>query len=125
MDLKKTKNIIICGCGNIGLRHAQGLSKLKYKIDLFLIDKSKKKINFFKKNIGINKKINVVYQSNNIEKINRKIDLLIMSTDSAQRYQTLRKILRFNNIKYIILEKFVFLKEDHFKKILALKKKFG
>jgi len=123
MDMKNVKNIIICGCGNIGLRHAQGLAKSKYKINLFLIDKSQKKINFLIKNLNKNKNLKVVYQSKKIEKINKRINLLILSTDALKRYELLKRILIFNQVEYIILEKFVFLKKKHFKNILSLNKK--
>lgn len=121
--MKKIKNIIICGCGNIGLRHAQGLAKSKYKINLFLIDKSQKKINFLIRNLNNNKNLKIVYQSKKIEKINKRINLLILSTDSLKRYELLKKILIFNRVEYIILEKFAFLKKKHFKDILSLNKK--
>ena len=117
------KNVIICGCGNMGLRHAQGLSKSRYKINLILIDKSKKKINSLKKKLNFNNTFKVCQEFNTVKKIKKKIDLLILSTDSKSRYLLLKKILKLNNVSFIILEKFVFLQEKHFKEILKLKKK--
>ena len=101
------------------------MAKSKYKINLFLIDKSQKKINFLIRNLNNNKNLKVVYQSKKIEKINKRINLLILSTDSLKRYELLKKILIFNRVEYIILEKFAFLKKKHFKDILSLNKKYG
>ena len=117
------KNVMIVGCGNIGLRHAQGLSKSKFKINLYLVDKLQKNINFFIKSLKPEKNLNIVSQSREIKKIRKKINLLILSTDSKKRYDLLKKNLKLNSIENIILEKFVFLKKDNFKDILILKKK--
>jgi hypothetical protein len=103
------KNILIIGFGNMGKSHLKSflISKKKYKIHIYdlksVVDREIKnfsnKINFLSK---FPKKKNY--------------DLAILATSSKVRYKLLMKLLNYNKIKNIILEKFIFDKIHNYKK---------
>ncbi len=110
----KNKKILIIGLGKIGLNHLKAAEKFKKKIEIYVLDKKliDKKI--------VNKKINLIKSLNN----NHSYDLAIISTNSSERFSLLLKLAKNNNVKNILLEKFVFFKTEQFLKIFqTLKKK--
>ncbi|MDA9650991.1 Gfo/Idh/MocA family oxidoreductase [Candidatus Pelagibacter sp.] len=109
-------NVVIIGCGNIGSRHFQSFSLLNEKSNIFLIDPSSEKINNAIKiyNTQKSKKLNSIERVHKIENINKKIDLLIIATTSSVRIDLIKKFFRNNKTKYVILEKFLFQKEEDY-----------
>ena len=95
----KTRKILIIGFGKIGLNHLNGLSRCQSKIDIFIYDK--KIIKNINKN---NKKITIL---NSLKK-HQFFDLAIISTNSKERYQAFLELVKHNNVKNIIFEKFVY-----------------
>ena len=66
------KNIVLLGSGNIGIRHLEGLNKLKFKVKITVIDKSSlslKKAKFFFNNLPKNNKINKVSFVNSMDSL--------------------------------------------------------
>ena len=111
---KKIMKICLIGLGNIGFRHLQSILKLKeiskidvidIKYDLIIknkidyLNKNKSKINFYKSYIELRK----------------KYDFCIISTNSDVRFNSLKNFYRYSYAKYLILEKFLFLKIKHYK----------
>ncbi|MCM3389082.1 Gfo/Idh/MocA family oxidoreductase [Ureibacillus chungkukjangi] len=101
--------IIVIGVGNIGKRHVEALIKLKYNISLYIVDKE---INFlhnqkFLKELNRN---NIdIFSFDSLNKIQQnQFDIGIIATNSVQRLEVLRELIDKFNIKYIILEKFLF-----------------
>lgn len=93
--------ILIIGLGNIGIRHLESIKKSD-KYQIFLVDKDiKNKV----------RKINILKKTNNFESINqlklKKIDLIIIATDSKPRINLLKTCLQKFSVKYVILEKIV------------------
>ena len=109
-------NIVIIGCGNIGSRHFQSLSLLNEKSNIYLIDPSSENINKAIKiyNTQQSKKSNSIERVLEINKINKKIDILIIATSSSVRIDIIKKFFEHNKTKYIILEKFLFQKEEDY-----------
>jgi hypothetical protein len=116
----KIKNILIIGIGQMGLSHFESFynSKNSYNIDLcdLNIEKIKKnyidqlpsqKLRFFK----------------NIPK-NNNYDLVVISTNSKERYQILKKLLRLNIVNNLILEKFLFNKVGEYPEFKKIIKKY-
>ena len=105
-------NILIVGLGNIGFAHLKSffLSKKKYSIDLY----DKKKIKFDslilkKKN---QKKINILKKLPQ----NNTYNIVIIATNSLERFEILKKIIKNNKIGYFLLEKMIFTKIAHYDK---------
>ena len=114
-------NLLIVGLGNIGIRHAQSALKVNSLKKIFLFDKKKSKVDeFIKKNK--NKKFIFV---KNLYKLNTKIHVCILSTNSDVRYKILKDLIYKNEIKKFILEKMIFQNPPDYLdiiKIIKLKK---
>ena len=86
-------NILIVGLGNIGRSHLNGLLDTKFKKNIYLYDK--------KKIILDNKKLIFLKEiPQNID-----FDLVIIATDVRDRLSIIKKILKNNIIKYLLIEK--------------------
>ena len=98
-------NILIIGYGGIGEAHLSGILKLRKKIKVFVYDKK-----------NLNNKFNDI----RVKKLNRipsnfDLDLVIISTDVRARFEIIKKIFKNkNNIKYLLLEKYLFKNLDEF-----------
>ena len=119
------KNIAIVGCGNIGFRHYQSLLKIIGSINLWVIDNSGSRINEIKdlENIKDKYKKKIIY-SNKLHSLPKKIDLLIIATNSIERLNVLKEIIKYTNIKFLVLEKFLFTRiSDYVETSKILKRK--
>ena len=98
---------LIIGFGNIGLRHAQGLSKIDEKnIDIYVLENSKRYVSRFKKDItDLKKKINLFFVKDLGKVKNTNFDLIIISTNADIRVKLLLKIINEINSNLILLEK--------------------
>lgn len=101
----------------MGLSHLGSFNNKNFEVDI--IDK-RNKINLLKKNKIFNKNIKF------FEEIPRykKYLLTILATQSKERFKLAKKFLTYNKTKFLLLEKFCFLKLVEFKKFnLSFKKK--
>ena len=98
---------LIIGFGNIGLRHAQGLSKIDEKnIDIYVLENSKRYVSRFEKDIGdLKKKINLIFIKDLDKVKNTNFDLTIISTYADIRVKSLLKTINKINSNLILLEK--------------------
>jgi predicted dehydrogenase len=109
----KNKKILIIGLGKIGLNHLKAAEKFKKKIDIYVFDKK-----LTNKNFG-SKKINLIKNLNN----NHSYDLVIISTNSSERFRLFLKLIKNSNGKNILFEKIVFFKIQQFLKTFKILKK--
>ena len=87
----------------MGNSHFLSFAKDKKKFEIYLLDKKfKKKIQYTKNNKVINK-------INRIPKY-KKFDLVIISTCSDIRLNIMKQVIKYNQFKYLLLEKFLFSK---------------
>lgn len=100
-------NFLIIGMGNIGMRHIQGLSKLKYEnINFYINDLNSEYKIRFKDEIDTLKKKFKFFEINNFEDLkDTYFDLIIVSTTATNRVEILENILSKLISKYIIIEK--------------------
>ena len=97
--------VLIIGLGNIGKSHLKSFFLSKNKYEIYLYDKNKinlKFLNLRKSNINI-KILKEFPKSYNF-------DLVIISTNSLERFQIIKKIFNRNKVKFFIIEKFLFTK---------------
>ena len=115
-----TSSILIVGTGSMGVAHMYAFKKSKDKQIIYLLDK-KEKIKLIKKIYKFNIHKKIIY----LTKIpKRKVfDFVIVSTDSKNRFNVTKNILKYNKIKFLLLEKFIFLKNVHYKIISEYIKK--
>jgi|694.fasta_scaffold26812_7 hypothetical protein len=118
--------VLVVGLGNIGYRHLQSILKINCYLELYLIDKNLNNLLLIRnkiKKLDKKKKIKILSINKEIVRIKKTIDIVIISTNSDVRYGVLRKIIKNNIIKYIILEKFLFQSvRNYFSAVNLLKK---
>ena len=91
-------NILVVGSGNVGSRHIQGLVKNNKKKFIHIVETSyKSKINTIKRIKDINSNFHDYKFYKNIPIINKKLNLIIISTKSGPRLTILKKILSICN----------------------------
>ena len=100
-------NILILGCGKIGSRHVQSLSKSKFALNIFIIDPSNQSVsatkNIFYSTVNNRSKIKL-FVVTDISDINVNIEYLIIASNSKERSKLLSNSLNYLNPKNIILE---------------------
>ena len=113
-------NIILIGCGNIGLRHFQSLLTYVEPLNIYIVepDLSKKiKIDNLYKDNAQNKRhtINLYTHHLNLP-LDIKMHVLIIATSSSVRSLIIEDIFKNNIPQFTLLEKFLFQdKKDYFK----------
>lgn len=121
------KTILIIGAGNIGSRHLQGLKKVKYPLNITVLDPSNTSLESaatrYNQAIGSKTQHNIVYK-NFLSDINhKKIELVIIATSSDVRRKVTEDLFKCIEPKYIIFEKLLFQKYEDFIEIENLLKK--
>lgn len=107
------KKIILIGLGRMGLAHLKSfLNKPISNLKFYLIDSDIKRLKFLSKLIGERENFKLLKE---IPK-NEKFDFAIISTLPKPRYNLSKKLLENNNVKYLLLEKFIFNKIIEYKK---------
>lgn len=108
--MKIKKKILIVGCGKMGLAHLTSFLKAKSKYCITVIDKYSI-INKLRKKFSFS---NLKFQAKLPKKL--QYHLVLIATNSKERFLVSNKIVKNNLIEEILLEKFVFLKkQDYFK----------
>ena len=101
--------VLIIGLGNIGKSHLKSFLLSKRKYNIYVYDKIYDYKYFNQKNIK-NNKIELLKKFPK----SKKFDLCILATNSIERYSILKKLLKYNKIKYMIIEKYIFTKNSHY-----------
>lgn len=99
------KKILIVGLGPMGLAHLKSFENKTSKYQIYISDLNISKIVI--KNFKLFRKFKNLIRSKNLPK-NLSLDLVIVSTNSKERYEVIREILDHNRVKNILLEKFIF-----------------
>jgi len=119
-------HIAIIGCGQIGSRHLQGLSKIENGAVIFLVDNLdsniQRSIKRFKEVLPQDQRHKFQVNIRDIDKIECDIDIAIFSSTAATRSMLTKKFLSYTKVKYIIFEKFLFQNRADFKEIQDLLK---
>lgn len=106
-----TKNILIVGGGRLAIRHAEGIKKSKYKIKLFVCDKSLKQLENLKQflcNTKDDDKNLDIFLFTDLDKlltIHSRFDMIIVSTTALKRSQLIQELFNKFYGKYWLIEK--------------------
>ena len=117
-------NFLVIGIGNIGLRHIQGLSKIK-KINFYLLDKFNSFQKKYEDELIEIKKYNNVYYLENFRKIitdEIKYNLIIISTTAEKRVSLLQKLRKLYPRTKILIEKPICQSISELNKLKLMKK---
>ena len=117
-EYAKQINILIFGCGLIGFRHLESFLKSKYNLNIYVVEKNSKRILELKNIIQNNKqnKIKIFFYKKIID-FKTPFYLGIVATNSSERLDSLKNLLKKNIIEYLILEKLLSSNLSDLKKI--------
>lgn len=113
------KTLLLAGAGNIGSRHLQGATTSKQDLDIWVYDLSEESLKVAKERFeqmpenGV-KKVNYVQ---NLDEVPQNVDLAIVATGSKPRAAVICQILDAKDVKYMVLEKFLFGRQSEYKEI--------
>ena len=110
-------NIAIIGCGPIGQRHFESILKLDYILKIFIVEKSTIRLKECKELLIKNKKKKLVFFLKNINETKKKIDFVIVASNSKNRFTIIKELYQHKSPKFMILEKFLFNRIGHYKKV--------
>src|SRR5438105_2054054 len=116
--------IAIIGVGQLGSRHLQAMVNLKIDAELFAVDPSTDSLQLAMerwKEVGGD--ANQVHFLERIEKLPSQIDLAIVATSSSIRKEVVEELVAEHSIQYLILEKFLFQKENDYRDVQELLRK--
>ncbi len=121
------KTILLAGAGNIGSRHLQGATKSHNDLDIWVLDLNEEALKISKERFeqmpeNGNK---LTHYVTSLEDVPSDIDVAIVATGSKPRAAIVKNILASKNVKYMVLEKFLFGKISEYAEIGELLKTKG
>lgn len=114
--------IAIIGAGQLGSRHLQALAALPTQAHISVIDPSADSLKTAETRfaeVSANFKGTVSF-GNSISLLDKKLDVVIVATNSKIRRQVIEMLLDHSQVSYLILEKFLFVNRDDYKVISEL-----
>ena len=109
------KYIAVIGIGNLGLRHLESLYISKNKYKLYALDKYKSSLDNAQKHLNkIDNNQNNISYINSISQLPKKLDVIILSTNSDIRFELLNNLISNISFRYLIIEKIVFQKPENY-----------
>lgn len=102
--------IAIIGAGQLGSRHLQGVKRSNRELDIWVVDPNNESLKIAKERyLQVESPNNKnVFYINNISDLPDNIDFAIISTSSKPRLGICKQLLSKSNVKYLLLEKFLF-----------------
>lgn len=103
--------LILIGAGNIGSRHLQGLRLVKSALNITIVDPSDAALGRAQElfnNVEADHKFAGELNFTNEIPANQSFDIAIVATSSGVRRSITEQLLSTNEIKYLVLEKFLF-----------------
>lgn len=120
------KTILIAGAGQLGSRHLQGVKTSKYELDIWVYDLSEDSLKVaeerYNQVVSDNKTAHFV---SSLDKIPNELDIVIVASSSKPRFAIVNQIVASHNVKYLVLEKFLFPKLSDYPIISDLLKEKG
>ncbi len=127
--MKRARNVWVIGAGGIGSRHLQALKKVAIPLEITVIDPSAQSLNAAKERYESAPKGTVDHKIEYLSKIpkkkNEKIDTAIIATCSDVRAAAIKELLKYNRVRYLVLEKILFSNKRDYSAIEKIIKKRG
>jgi hypothetical protein len=102
-------NILLVGAGQLGSRYLQGLVKISFPLNIYVIDPNINALNESRKRcseISFNEKHNIYYYDS-LSLAPKNLSLAIIATSADVRLNIVTQLIEDFNIDYWILEKFL------------------
>lgn len=108
-------NICLIGCGGVGRRHLEAILKVKYDINIEVVEPNIESIKSTKELLP---DFNNYF--NKIDDVSDNIDICLIATTANVRKKVILELVSKKTVKFMILEKVVFQNEDDFDEIIKL-----
>lgn len=117
---------VIIGTGGLGRRHLQGLATASVSSDIIIYDPNTEAVNSAVDAFNeIKQEHAKLFVVDSLDKLPTKIDLMIVATNSRERFEVLSSALKNSSVGVLIMEKFLFPKLIEFEQANELIKKSG
>ena len=110
-------HIAIIGSGQLGSRHLQAIAQIDLPAEIQVVDPDRQALAVAKERfeqMSSNPNLIKISFLNSLESLNREIDFCIISTNSDVRARVAENVLSRNDVRYLLLEKFLFQTEREF-----------
>lgn len=115
------KTILIAGAGQLGSRHLQGVKTSKHELDIWVYDLSADSLKVaeerYNQVVSENKTAHFV---TSLDTVPTDLDVAIVASSSKPRYVIVSQLLSSHNVKYMVLEKFLFPKLSEYSAVASL-----
>lgn len=122
------KKAAIIGAGNLGSRHLQAMAYVESILEIYIIDPSEEAL---EKAVALYQKVEretdvkKVYKFTSISELQASIDFVVIATGSRHRRRAIEDLLETVEVKYLLLEKFLFPSLDDYSAVQTLFEKNG
>ena len=116
------KKIAIIGAGQLGSRHLQALALHKQALTIYIVDPTEESLNISRDRfieVDEYKNKELIF-SQSIGNLPLVLDFVVIATNSLQRLFVLKELLHTSKVQYLLLEKFLFPKEEEYDEALEL-----
>ncbi len=122
LDAMNNYNVVLIGAGNIGSRHLQGLAKVKFPLNITVIDPFEQSLKVAEERFNQIKPTakHSINFNLDIKNVPDQTDLAIIATSSNIRRSVTEELIKNSKVKNIILEKLLFQKKSDFQFIEKL-----
>jgi hypothetical protein len=121
------KNITIIGAGQLGSRHLQAMASVVAPLNIKVLDPAKESLDLARarfEEVNSNFKGAISYCSS-IDDLDSDIEVVIIATNSKIRRKIIEDLVSKKNVKYLILEKVLFMNLDDYDIVEQLLKDKG
>lgn len=120
--------IAVIGCGTIGARHVQALARLDREVRVIAVDPSgearRRAIGYFAETAPPGCAV-AIEEAPGPEALSGTIDVAVVATNAASRRAVIEELLSGTTTRYLMLEKFLFQRDEDYAAVGALLKQNG
>lgn len=112
--------IAIIGSGQLGSRHLQGIKTANMELLIEVVDSNPDSLKIAENRyneIEENQYHKNIRYFSSIDELNEELDLVIIATSSAPRFQITNELIKKKQVKNIIFEKVLFQNEEYFHQV--------
>lgn len=114
--MNKMKTVAIIGAGQLGSRHLQALAQLNEPVNIQVIDPNETSLSTARNRfdeVGTAYKGTITYATK-LDQLNDQLEVVVIATGSDVRKNILVTLLNTKQVKYLVLEKFLFYKPEEY-----------
>lgn len=115
------KTILVAGAGQLGSRHLQGVKTSKHELDIWVYDLSEESLKVAEERYNqVESENKTAHFITSLDCVPTDLDVVIVASSSKPRYAIVTQLLASHNVKYLVLEKFLFPKLSDYSEIATL-----